>query len=362
MTEAPKATVVIAIRTLRIGGAETLAVHEATELAALGYPVEVWYQIDGPFRRELDQAGIEVRKVPLLGGRRRLRSLARQADGRLIVHTHSPSSGGFLRLMSLGIDNLAFIHTEHNGSAAYRPVTRMVHRATGRRIDHLVAVSSAALKTAPAARRRSVLQHLDLSLPRMRECLALPPKHGGPLRMICVASLTAKKDHATLLSALIILDRSIDEPLEVALVGDGPLRSTIASQAEVLNQGCHHVKVELTGHLDDVAQALKGADVLVLSSVNEGLPLVLVEAMAASTPIVATDVGGVREWCDDGRVALLVPPSDPAAMAVALESLLSDGDLRTQLADRAKTHLLTQVDGPWFDTYREAIDRLSCGL
>lgn len=359
MTETPTATVVIAIRTLRVGGAETLAVHEATELVALGYPVQVWYQIDGPFRRDLSEAGIHVAKVPLLAGRRRMKALAQQAQGRLVVHTHSPSSGGFLRLMSLGLNNVAFIHTEHNGSAAYRPVTRMIHRATGRRIDHLVAVSSAALDTAPAARHRSVLQHLDLSLPRMRECLALPPKQGGPLRLICVASLTPKKDHATLLGALIILDRALDQPLEVVLVGDGPLRSTIASQVEVLNRGCRNITIELTGHLDDVPQALRDADVLVLSSVTEGLPLVLAEAMAASTPIVATNVGGVREWCDDGRVALVVPPSDPAAMAAALESLLSDSSLRSQLADRAKRHLVDQADGPWLDIYREAIDRLS---
>jgi hypothetical protein len=59
-----------------------------------------------------------------------------------VIHTHSPSSGAFLRLVSLGTDNVAFIHTEHNVSAAYRPVIRMLHRVMAWRIDELVAVSA----------------------------------------------------------------------------------------------------------------------------------------------------------------------------------------------------------------------------
>lgn len=352
-------TVVVAIRTLKVGGAETLACREAIQLSTLGYHVEVWYQIDGPIRAELTGAGVTVVRVPLWSGRRRIRSLSHRARGRLVVHTHSPSSGGFLRLLSLGIGNVAFIHTEHNGSGAYRPITRMIHRMTARRIDELVAVSVTALETAPPARHRRVLQHVDLGSPRMQACLALPPKVGGPMRLVCVASLTAKKDHANLLGALIILDRRLDVPLLVSLVGDGPLRNAITSQVSVLNRGCSNVTVEMLGHLDDIPSVLQGADVLVLPSIAEGLPLVLVEAMAASTPIVATEVGGVGDWCDGGRAGLLVPPANPAALAVALGTALSDSGLRTDLAVRAKAHLLDQAGAPWLNSYREAFDRLS---
>ena len=351
--------VVVAIRTLRVGGAESLAWHEAVQLLALGYEVEVWYQIDGPFRAELAVAGVKTIRVPLWSGRRRLKSLSGRARGQLVVHTHSPSSGAFLRLVTFGVGNVAFIHTEHNVSVAYRPVTRILHRLMAWRIDELVAVSAAALKTAPPTRRRRVLHHLDLSLPRMQACLALPPKLDGPVRVACVASLTEKKDHANLLGALIILDRQLDGPLEVSLVGDGPLRDVIASQVAVLNRGCQHVTVEMLGHCDDIASVLGDADVLVLSSLSEGMPLVLLEAMAASTPIVATDVGGVRECCDDGGAGMLVPPADPDALADALGAVLSDPDLRAQLAVRAKAHLLDQAGTPWLDTYVGIIDRLA---
>ena len=329
--EITRRTVVIAIRTLRVSGAESLACHEAVELAALGYEVEVWYQIDGPFRAGLVRVGVKAVRVPLWSGRRRTRRLSQRAYGRLVITIHSPFSGVFLRLVSLWTDNVAVIHTEHNVSAAYRPVIRMVHRLMAWRIDELVAVSSAALETAPPTRRRRVLHHMDLTLPRMQACLALPPKLDGPLRVACVASLTEKKDHANLLGALIILDRQLDGPLEVSLVGDGPLRDVIASQVAVLNRGCQHVTVEMLGHRDDIASVLEDADVLVLSSLSEGMPLVLLEAMAASTPIVATDVGGVRECCDDGGAGMLVPPADPVALADALGVVLSDPDLRPSL-------------------------------
>ncbi len=342
-----------------MSGAESLACHEAVELAALGYEVEVWYQIDGPFRAELAKAGIKTVRVALWSGRRRIRRLSRRAQGRLVIHTHSPASGAFLRLVSLGIGNIAFIHTEHNVSAAYRPVIRVLHRVTAGRIDELVAVSAAALETAPPTKRGRVLHHMDLALPRMQACLALPPKLDGPLSLVCVASLTPKKDHANLLGALIILDRQLDGPLEVSLVGDGPLRDVIASQVAVLNRGCQHVTVEMLGHRDDIASVLEDADVLVLSSLSEGMPLVLMEAMAASTPIVATDVGGVRECCDDGEAGMLVPPADPVELADALGAVLSDPNLRAQLAVRAKAHLLDQVGSPWLDTYVGMIERLT---
>ncbi len=136
---------VVAIRTLRVSGAESLAFYETVELAALGCALEVWYQIDGPFGAELAKAGVRTVRVPLWSGRRRIRRLSRRAQGRLVIHTHSPSSGAFLRLVSLGIDGVGFIHTEHNVSAAYRPVTQAMHRLMAWRIDELVAVSTAAL-------------------------------------------------------------------------------------------------------------------------------------------------------------------------------------------------------------------------
>ena len=350
--------VVIAIRTLRVSGAESLACYEAAQLAEAGYEVEVWYQIDGPFRARLAKAGVRAVRVPLWSGRRRIRSVGRRSKDHLVMHTHSPSSGAMLRLVSLGIPNVTFIHTEHNVAAAYHPVARLLHRLMAWRIEELVAVSKAVGETAPPTRRNRVLKHVDLTLPRIQACLGLPMKVAGPLRLVCVASLTPKKDHANLLAALIILDRLLDAQLQVSLVGDGPLRIAITAQAAVLNRGCTHVTVEMLGHRNDVPAILKDADVLVLASIHEGMPLVLFEAMAASTPIVATDVGGVAECCDNGLSGVLVPPGDAAALAGALHSVLSDPCLREQLAVGARTQLCEQAGHRWLDTYLQMIERL----
>ena len=249
-------------------------------------------------------------RVPLWSGRRRIRSVGRWSKDRLVIHTHSPSSGAMLRLVSLGILNVAFIHTEHNVAAAYHPVIRLLHRLMAWRIEELVAVSKAVGETAPPTRRNRVLKHVDLTLPRIQACLGLPMKVAGPLRLVCVASLTPKKDHANLLAALLTLDRLLDAPLQV------------------------------------------------FPSIHEGMPLVLFEAMAASTPIVATDVGGVAECCDNGLSGVLVPPGDAAALAEALHSVLSDPCLREQLAVGARTQLCEQAGHRWLDTYLQMIERL----
>jgi glycosyltransferase involved in cell wall biosynthesis len=88
----------------------------------------------------------------------------------------------------------------------------------------------------------------------------------------------------------------------------------------------------------DVAAILPGFDIFVLSSVprSEGLPTAIVEAMACGLPVVATDVGGVRELVHDGATGYVVPPRDPSAIATAVSRLLSDADLRSALGRRAR--------------------------
>jgi glycosyltransferase involved in cell wall biosynthesis len=83
------------------------------------------------------------------------------------------------------------------------------------------------------------------------------------------------------------------------------------------------------------------ADLFVLSSLTEGMPNVIGEAMALGLPVVATDCSpGVREYLDDGRAGLLVPPGDPRALARGIEQLLSDAPLRRELARRGRERIV----------------------
>jgi glycosyltransferase involved in cell wall biosynthesis len=123
---------------------------------------------------------------------------------------------------------------------------------------------------------------------------------------------------------------------KLVVVGEGPERERV--EAAALSLGLDACVV-FAGHASDVRPFYALADVLALPSHSEGSPLVLLEAMAAGVPVVATSVGGVPEVATDGETALLVPPHDPAAMASALARVLSDATLARALADKAAAHV-----------------------
>jgi glycosyltransferase involved in cell wall biosynthesis len=121
--------------------------------------------------------------------------------------------------------------------------------------------------------------------------------------------------------------------LKLLLVGDGGLRSSLEEQARDLGlSGC----AILPGIRHDVPEILALVDVFVLPSLWEGLPIALLEAMAASLPVVATAVGGVPEVVVDGVTGLLVPPRDPEALSKAILTLLKDRDLQHSMGQAGR--------------------------
>src|SRR4029450_5279563 len=135
-----------------------------------------------------------------------------------------------------------------------------------------------------------------------------------------VASLLPIKDHATLLRALGILAPEWPTA-RLVVVGQGPELDNLRRLASELGIGG---LVRFAGLRPQVPSFHFLFDISVLSSVSEGFPNSLVEAMAAGRPIVATDVGGVRDAVRDGENGLLVPPGDSTAFAAALRRLLAD--------------------------------------
>ena len=92
--------------------------------------------------------------------------------------------------------------------------------------------------------------------------------------------------------------------------------------AHQVNQTGNDITVELLGRRDDIPELLAAADALVLPSKSEGLPLVVMEAMASSTPVIATEVGGVPELLEHGVTAMLVPPEDEIILRATISDLL----------------------------------------
>ncbi len=164
---------------------------------------------------------------------------------------------------------------------------------------------------------------------------------GGDYRMVTnVARLVPQKAQRTLVDAAVQVTATRPD-VRVVLVGDGPLREEIVAQAAALGISD---KLVLTGIRTDIPQILAASDVFVLSSQWEGMPISLLEAMAAGCPAVATDVGGVAQILQDGVTGLLVPPGDPAALAGAIAACLDDPEQARQRA-RAAAALMTQTYG-----------------
>jgi glycosyltransferase involved in cell wall biosynthesis len=154
----------------------------------------------------------------------------------------------------------------------------------------------------------------------------------GTTLVLCVARLVAAKAVDDLIRAAGAL-RERMPGVRVAVAGDGPCEPELRDLIEQLDLERH---VSLLGRRDDIGSLLAACDAFCLPSRHEGVPVSLLEAMAAGVPCVATAVGGVPEIVRDGESGLLVKPGAPSELAGALTRLLDDGPLAQRLAATAR--------------------------
>ena len=147
-----------------------------------------------------------------------------------------------------------------------------------------------------------------------------------------IGRLNPEKGQSLLLNAVARIGASRPRPW-LAFVGDGPDRAALEQEAVALGLSD---RVVFTGHLPDVRPVYRDLDVLALTSYTEGFPNVLLESLCMGTPVIAADVGGVRELIEDGETGVLVPPGSPAAVAAGLVRLMDERDWADALASRGK--------------------------
>jgi glycosyltransferase involved in cell wall biosynthesis len=152
-----------------------------------------------------------------------------------------------------------------------------------------------------------------------------------------VGNLTGQKDQGTLVAACARLRKRVPG-LRVLICGEGPERSRL--EAAIAAAGLGEVVV-LAGFTPDVAPVLAAADLFVLSSVNEGMAWVLMEAAASGLATVTTDVSGARYAVADGETGLVVPPGAPDALGDAMAALLQDPARREAMGRRARVRAET---------------------
>lgn len=155
-----------------------------------------------------------------------------------------------------------------------------------------------------------------------------------------VGSLTAIKDHATLVAAAAAVARA-GMDVELRLAGDGPLQEPCRQLAEKLG---FRDRLVFCGRVSDVPAFLHKLDIFVLSSRSEGHPNALLEAMSCGLPCLATAVGGCVEVLENGRCGVLTSPGDPAEMASALVQLACDAKARGAYAKAARQRVCQEYD------------------
>jgi glycosyltransferase involved in cell wall biosynthesis len=166
-------------------------------------------------------------------------------------------------------------------------------------------------------------------IPASRAELGVPDD--APL-VVMVGALTREKDPLTFVRGVAVARERL-RAIRSLVVGDGPLREAVDSEIARLSIGD---TLQLTGHRSDADSIIAAADLLALSSAQEGLGSVILDAMALGKPVVATDAGGIPEIVMAGETGLLVPVGDHRALGEAIARVLSDRELAARLTAGAR--------------------------
>jgi glycosyltransferase involved in cell wall biosynthesis len=216
------------------------------------------------------------------------------------------------------------------GLAAVR-VVEYLYRLLARRVS--VTVQGEELGARYGGERPNLLTMTE-SVVRDRDIVPEPPERrwDGVIELLTIGRLEPEKNPYLLVRALHRLERERPGRYRLTWVGRGPLEESVLELARELGvDDC----IEFHGYVpfdQGLLELYRRAHAFVHVSLSEGMPKVVIEALASGTPIVATDVGGVRAALDGGRVALLVPPDDLDALVDALVRVSDDPDLRQRFA------------------------------
>lgn len=342
-------TVCQVLHNLQVGGAEVLASRLARQLRKSYRFIFVCLDKLGTLGEQLQAEGFSVvvlNRQPGLDWRsswRLARLLRREKVGILHAHQYTPF---FYALTARWLGRrIPVLFTEHGRHFPDYPRRKRIlaNRLLLSRRDRVAAVGESVRRAVianegiPAQRVEVIYNGIALdafSKPANDREEARREMGAGPndLIVIQVARLDYLKDHATAIRAVQrVAARRPD--VKLVLIGEGPEREKIEAEVRQRQLDSH---VRFLGLRTDVARLLPAADVFLLTSISEGIPLTVIEAMAANLPVVSTGVGGVGEIVVDGETGLLAPSGDDSALADHILNLAADAPRRQRMGQAGR--------------------------
>jgi glycosyltransferase involved in cell wall biosynthesis len=343
------------------GGAERIACLLSQEYARRGIAQETVLINRGWLLTELTRRGLEATVLESRGSLdlRWIRTFARFLEERKVdlVHGHLLDAN-FYASCAARLAGIPCVVTEHGDAAmgskqGWRYTAKL--RITQLLVDRVVVVSERSRTTLlervrfGGAKTRLIFNGIPVEEyasgnPESisRRALGVPDDCRV---VVAVGALTEVKAHHVLLKA----HARLPEDVWCVLVGDGELRGSLEDLAGSLGT---RRRVVFTGFREDVASILGAVDVLCLPSLSEGLPLILIEALAAGVRIVASDVGGIREVVDRAGTGILVEPNRPDLLEEALRRALADPPSRVEFP---KQFRFESMADEYLGVYREVL-------
>jgi len=354
------------------GGAKTHLLTLLPRLKQEEYRVKLICLNDGPLAAEGREQGLAVEVYPLTGMWdlsviwRLAAGMRRESVG--IIHTHGVRANfcGRIAARLAGVPQvLTTVHslvTLDYHTKLQNILSGWAERMTAPLTDRFIAVSGALgqklIQAGIPPRKVVVIRNgIDTSAYRQppaaviaagRQSLGLPP--AGPVVGV-IGRLVPVKAYDDFLAAAALVSRARPD-VKFLITGDGPGEASLRDLARSLGLTD---KVIFAGFRRDIPVVLAGLDVFVISSVSEGLPLVLLEAMAAGRPAVCTAVGGIPEVITDGVNGMLVKVHDTGELAAKVLAILQDKELSASLGARAQATVAEHFDA---DLQAAAMDRL----
>ena len=255
------------------------------------------------------------------------RVLGRLRPELCVVNLRTPYAAPHGTVAALLIPRLRVVAVEHSALPSRSRAARSLKRLSSRRLAAHVAVSERTARTIAD----------DAGLPSGRITVVpngVPEPAGGTLDLGVrrpVVGSVGRLDHLKGFDVLIDALAHVPDVTAV-LAGDGPAREALLQRARDRRVAD---RFRILGWQQEIGPFLRSLDVFVLPSRLEGMPLSVLEAMATGTPLVATDVGGVREAVASGETGLVVPPDDAPALAEAIRQLADDEQIRGRFAAQA---------------------------